>query len=382
MLGVGGVLQDDSRARSVLARIVSHDNTPQAQAADKLSALTTYLGLDDKSKPGLARPPRVQAAHALADDLRGTGTIETRLQVDSLYLAYWSAVDSLPALRAAAETLLATYQHGPAARVQAHRYPRYVAYRALMRVAFFSKPDSAAAVVRRAMRDSLDLFSFSSWTNAASLSEGQVTKHLSPMQITWPQFQTGQAPVVYAARSYPAAGRASGEPVFPVPGKVSLFIAGGGAHVAAIIRKWRARYDPQQLAITVFDVTDDTAAYWWQGNDENLIDGPLSVSARGDRARWYYREYEHLPVDVALEVRQVQFGAWPFDRKTVASPQPLVAQFFDVAHEHPRPGTALLADRTGKLVWIGNPRDESAAFDRLLAWTISHTEDARRAVQQ
>ena len=381
LLFMGAILShEETLAQSILARMVSHERSIDAQVSDKIAALTYYLSLDDQmNSSGLSRPPFLQVAQIVAHDLERTGSVETKLQVAFLYLQYWSALDSLPAVRAAAETLLAEYRQGPAAHMQAQRGPRYAAYRALMRAAFFLQPDSMPAVAQRAIRDSVQLPFFTEWSNAATLSPEQVMQKLSPVASSWTQSQSqaGLIPVVHGVRWYSAPGVPAADTVFPAPGRVSAFIAGGGARVAARIRQWRSRYDSQQLAITVFNVSDDTAAYWWNGDDD-VIDGPLTISVRGDRARWYYQEYERLAVNVALETRRVQFKAWPFDRKTVVSPQPNLAQFIDVTSGPPLPGTMILADRTGHIIWFGNLIDESAAFERLLAWTITHTEETRQ----
>lgn len=399
-LTVAVLSHDDAGALTALSRVTAQEPTAEGRWALQLSALKMFLGVDDDSVPGLLRPVLWTAAQTVAQALRQQGSPSTQIAVRATYLDYWERVDSLPAIRQAAESLLAFCHHMPR-EIVPDGFER-MAYGALMQVALFTQPDSMVAIAQQAQRDSIKVsfmvgFGQSQTTNLASLPMHRVIDWLSPIGKAWDPAQRRAPPIFHAVRWYPppssrgassrgapsrgapsrgttshgtaespAAAAAVADTVLPAPGVTSLMIAGGTAKIAALVRKWRASFTPQQLAITVYDVADDTAAFWTvyvPGQYELMMSGPFTVAARGDKARWFYQDYEHLPVSVALALRHVQFPAWPNDVRT-DDHGPVVRPPVD-------PGMMRLTDRKGNVVWSGVIGRAPMWFDRLLAWTIA-----------
>lgn len=370
------LLRDDDLALKALERLEAQEKAAKVRTNMQLAALVYLLGTDYEIEPGLSRPPLLKAAQTVAQKLLRDGSLETKFTVYTRYLDYWDRADSLPQLQAVADTLLSLYHYLPDS-VRHQPWPWRQAYTALMRVAFFTHSDSMAAIAARAQRDSIfwrdDL-------NIATVSRDSAIDLLSPIGKDWNVKHRTKGRTIHAVHWYPfampggssntgspVASRAVSDTVLPAPGTISLLIAGGGPRIAAVTRKWRASYTAQQLAITVYDIADDTAAWWTVnvvGQYEVMMSGPLTVAERGEKARWYYQDYEHLPVDVALGLRHTRFRPFPLDQRRDITGTLITSE--GVAS-----GSISLTDRTGKVIWSGMVNALPIWFDRLLTWAVT-----------
>jgi hypothetical protein len=142
------------------------------------------------------------------------------------------------------------------------------------------------------------------------------------------------------------------------------------------------------LAITIIQSIADTAAMWW---DNGLLDGPidgaLTPAARAEDARWYYHDFEHLPATVAIQTSHDVFPPWPHEARQTVAP----AQFDSLWSAHTalfgiasinwgaanEPGSVMLTDHDGRVVWNGDPRTWRQRYhtpiDRLFQWIVAQT---------
>lgn len=372
LFALARMMQNDTLALRILDMQVARAQTPAQQATLRLDALTSFLGVE-RTRTSKPQPPLMHAATTLVSTLAHDTAFTVRLSAQERMLAYWESRDSLPALQQAATELVALFQHAPAGTFadQNIGYMQYEAYADLMMVALLRHPDSMQILAAQAKRDSLSVpIPMAGLVSTRHYTVAQIVDHLSPIGAAWdPQRRTRMQPV-HANFWYPSGA----DTLQPIPGKVTLFVVGGKPAVARRMHRWLTRYGAHGLTITVVDVVDDTAAYWFvPGILGGAVNGPYTPAARAEQLRWYYRDYEHLPVVLAVQTRHVRFPDWPGERRTVVTRPPFERVLREYTGSSMEPGSTILVGRDGGVVWAGNMLDAAAqrVLDHVIAWTMA-----------
>jgi hypothetical protein len=192
------------------------------------------------------------------------------------------------------------------------------AYEALLWLAVAEHPDSIPLLVQHAQAD---LRQFSP-TWGAMTSADVLAKLTASLRARLPVPTGGPVPPIQADYWYPIQ---PGDTVRPVRGTVNLVCAGGlptlassganlneyhlelrgnldGGYVqAAKIRRWLQRYGPGQLAITIVQEANGYVMVDEYGRLPQLFTTPAEEAAYW---RWYYQDFEQLPVTVAVRVKR------------------------------------------------------------------------------
>lgn len=378
LFSIALILRDDTLALRALSKRISRAVTAEEASAIRLSALVSLLGLEyivyPSSLDGLSRPPLLAAAHRVMGDLAKDPSFAKRAQMHDILLRFCETQDSLDAVTRAARDLLAVLHAAPRGAIASDSVWIYStrAYRALLDVAFLTDPNAVTAIAEQVKRDSLEIWDEQRQQNrrADQITTGHVIDLLSVLGTDRDPAKRRAVPPLQAAFLFPN-GR---DTTAPVPGKVTVFITGGGAQIADRVRQWLARYEKDGLVVTVVEATDDTAAYWAKER-YGVIRGPLTPAAAAEQIRWYYQDYEQLPVTVAVQLHKIRFTAWPDGRRMRTGK----SQFEDWMHLSnlvPRlaPGSMLVVGRDGKelLSWNGlNRISATITMDRFLAWALA-----------
>lgn len=374
------LLHNDTLAQQVLARQVALAPVAKRDSL-QLGALAAFLGIDHLPQP---RPALLTAAHALSEVLARDSSALDRLQLQQLLLIYWETRDNLSAIRDAAAALLEIIQQTPAGVLPQTVISRSQrnAFSALMGIAFLTQPDSMLPLATRVQQTTTPVLKNFRLVPANQLSVPQVLDALSPVGANWNSRQRHVMPRLQANAWYPAGA----DTLQPAPETVTLFVHGGNAAVANRVRRWIARYGPRGFRVTIVESIDDTAARWWVPGDYDLVNGPLTFTQRAARAKWYYLDYEHLPVTVAVQEKHVQFPAWPNDKRIVVTPSPF-QQLLKESEGESEIGNAVLVARDGTILYTGNILTpgikgelKTIHLDRLFAWAVAQGKGTPQTV--
>jgi hypothetical protein len=322
----------DANEDSLGHAVVQRQLALARSAAGRDSVLLAELGVFLR-----AEPQRWQATEVVVKqiDALGLSAQAVRLQAhDSLlFNAYWA--DDTVQMRREAERILALGREVPTVQIKFDYDPLCQAYHALIALAIVEHPDSLLAVAARAKQDlqrfpSAKYFpegqvSFYSIMDYKTATVAQVLANLSPIGAN--TVMMGQVlPPLQATYWFPKPVHwppGSGPlslVVYDGPGPCLGGINGGcGANIslgagtieaiqdrlAALLKRYAARYGPRGLAITVVAET-------WPG--ASLGGLPDSVPANVAAIRRYWQDHWQLPVTVAVVVDTVQQFSVPDGR--------------------------------------------------------------------
>ena len=307
--------QNDTLAQAVLVRAAAGLPTVAARVNLYTGALQAILGGGQIS---LDRP----VVQAVRNYIGQNGGGAVRLQTHDQVLRYWETHDDVPSITRAAEELLAGARHIPATALVpdssvSGAEPIYHAYRDLMKIAFFQAPDSMPSIAQRAKQDLgwyrtyyTERTKIGKWQvyqniDFRSLSVDSIISLLYPYRDAWQPGRPRMAPL-RADFWFPRA-----DSVQPARGKVTLFVMGSSRHVATQVRKLIAQYGPSGLNVVLVHATQGWRDYGWY---EAALGGPWKASQEADELQWYDREYEQLPVTVAVQAQHFTARSAPDER--------------------------------------------------------------------
>jgi len=326
--------------------------------------------------------PLLAAVHALIADIDRDSSVAHRLQTREMFLRFWEMNDSLEGIHQVANEMLALLQHAPDGSLKPNDVRRWYgsAYADLMTVAFFTHPDSMLPLAKRAQQDTPEIWlAFKGASNLRALSAHEVVSLLAPIGTAWDLQQRRRMPPLGKTVWYPTGS----DMARPIPGQMTMFVVGGGVSMASRIRHWLAQPGARGLHVTIMEGIDDTAAYWAPA-DFGLLQGPLTQSEREERARWYYLDYERLPVTVAMQARHVELQSGSNPLRAVVTPAPFELIMNKEKGIRPsdralcpgaQPGCVILTDRDGNVLWDGNVLENmgwhESQIDRIVAWAAA-----------
>lgn len=330
------------------------------------------------------RPPRLAAAEALVAQLdahESLAPLAQRVQAHGQLLAMWAARGDSARSRSEAEQLIRLGQTLPdttRARFLRSGEPLWHAYTVLTTLAFLAHPavsgDSAihARYVAAGGRDPL----------APSAAFGD------PVQGRWEQLdpinrwshnggdwkraqQFTPFPIWHATYWFPASAAQQS----PVPGKVNLYVILGGrwrgqGMLAVRLRRWLARYQSQNLAVTIVARTYGFAQFL-QFDQQPF--GPWTPSEEARALAEYVQQYEQLPVTVAVTETPMQWRPPPDGRRVIED----TARFAGNDIVSDLSPLCVLIGRDGK--FLDQERMEETinpTFEALLGWAVAQPQAA------
>lgn len=362
--------QNDTLARAILARQVSLATTATERNFVQLGAFHAVLA---------ATPTRIALAESILaslDTLKPTG-IFVRLQGEVALLGALNPwTDARRIGRVADHIIALVHAHLTTPQVDsaAGAFLRIVYGVRLM--AAVTAPDSLAAIVQEAQADprmsaALADTSFPHWPLEAVIATLAMNRQLNENEHIIGQ----PASRLRAQFWFPPDGSAS-DTVQPVRDRVSLFVLGSLDNLdcvlaeppplgppcfpvmASRIRQWLARYGAAGLTITIVQ----------QYSGANNLYGWLTPAEEAEHLRWFFQEYWHLPVTVALQVPEWATLPLPDGRRYITTPTQIGRWPWRVT------GDVVLIGRNGTVLAIrrtlGATPTAAARFDALLDWAI------------
>ena len=316
--------QADSLAQAIVAARVARAPTPAAKLQLWREALEIELE---------AQPPRRAAAQAMIAklDQQLAGDMPAQIALHQELLVHDAEGQDTAGVRREAERMIALVDTQSVVHASDYGLLRE-AYRELYTLTFFEHPDSMAvlearerATLTRLMTPALHLEILHQWGHKTDdMTVQQVLalqlKDLVPTWIT--RLPTPQTPPLRIHGDYwfPAPGQPARDTVRPVRGKVNLVCVGGfpdltthyddrnGGRFALGLRRWLAHYGPQGAIVTMVAIVSDST-----GN--TLGEFAPTAAQAAQFWRWYYQDYEQLPVAVAVQVRPQGWVTMPDGRR-------------------------------------------------------------------
>ena len=362
--------RDDTLAQQAIARVAAEASTPDSAVTLYTTALDAALLSGQMSLD----PPIVQT---LVTYLQKNGPVDARLGTLERVLEYWEKQNDVPAIQRAAEQLVSVARQlsagalGPDSSIQGPA-PIYHAYQDLMRIAYFQQPDSLTVLAERAKQDlgwyqtyyvarrKREPRRVSQAVDFRTLSTQETIDTLLPNHTMWEGGGEPAAPL-QAAFLFSADGHT----IPPVRGQVTLFAVGAGwlddgSREIAQLRRLLARYGKQGLTATVIDVN-----YGWRDYDDYEFGGPWTAAQEAEQLRWYYRDYQHLPVTVAVQEQRFKARPEPDGRldklDTVSGLYGACRNTQNGGNER---GCVVLVGRDGTILYTGNALNSAAENDQ------------------
>lgn len=189
---------------------------------------------------------------------------------------------------------------------------------------------------------------------------------------------------------YPAPPPA-GDAVVPASGKVSVFVLlpaesrgyewiSKYASLNRKMQRWITKYGSAGLSVTVLATP---RGYALAGEAEN----PGALATAYD---WYYHEYLHMPVNVAVDTSSIdrRFGApdgrlfydWSSLERTWAPGEVEAVGLNKYSKEYQREAVIAIVDRAGVTVWNGNYIGEQDPDNALIEFVLARAIGAPRSV--
>ena len=366
--------QNDTLAQAALVRMLATAPTLAARNTIRMAVIRRgYL---------TAQPPRVAAAESLVAqiDRENVSAPLIRLQAHDYLLDFWQRSSDTAHSQHEAEQMLAIGQTltAPDRRGALKEWlgPLWDAYQTLLTVAFVEHPDSMPSVLR---------------AYAAAGGEGKLEAadyFGIPVHTTWEQLYQMQLhrpegygdmigkplPPIHATYWFAPGG----DSVRPVPGRVNIFLGLGGAALANRVRRWLARYGNQGLVVTYVVPTKGYTCFL--GHWKACFSGhPLSPAEEGQQDQKYFRDYEQLPVAVAVQETHFQWRPAPDGRRIQAD----TTAFAKFTEEYGAEDNVVLAGRDGSVLWNhwidgGDGPELVKSFESLLAWAMAQPAETAR----
>ena len=424
--------QNDALAYAVLSALLTQVSTPQARDDTLSFAMEAMLGrgrltmaeslatLVDAQQPPIDRAARLELHYRLERYLEGeqqediqSDTSRFRYELEQVIALSIQERDYIPVLRSYQFLMSPLILEG--ARPDPPRALR-LAQRAQNDLQRFTQADQERVHER-----------YIGW---GKLSLQGVIDTLIPLDTVYKRFvhDTGSmlAPRLHAQYWFPPPNHAASDTLRPLFGHVNLLIYGGtpgeddfegnnlqfGGTQGRRFRRWLAMYDTAGLAITIVRAAPD--------RDRDLGYAPLALRARGGGGsssnasaqlfqslqteaglwRWYYQEYERLPVTVAFQVRQEQWLPPPDGRRFAESGIQFLQLLRPGSHyeqmssdsDAPHPGWCAIVGPDGRLLYRSTDAQpdgcDSKTLEILFRWLFaarnvmtatptSHTHDSR-----
>ena len=371
--------QNDSLARTIVAAQIAQAPTPEARTAVWRHALKRYLA---------AEPPRVAAANAMVAqlDTQLVGDTLARVALHEELLAYDREGEDTAGVRREAERLVALISAQLVVHEREYDLLKNV-YLTLLSLALFEHPDSLPALVQqerqtltRFMTLALHLEYVHSWGHKKDdMTVQQVLKSelngLEPGWLTGSKWDSIPPVHLQADYWFPPPGHTASNTAHPVLGLANLVCIGGfpevgeqtsdrdGGRFAMAVRRWLAQYGPRGATVTMLAIAADS---------DGSLDGDFypTVAQAAQFWRWYYQDYEQLPVTVGVQARPQSWLPAPDGRRVWAGQNvpwdvlwgqltrtfaPYYAQYHD--------SQCVLLDRHSKVVAMAGTSAAAELFD-------------------
>ena len=332
----------------------------------------TFMQTIGNSQPSLLQEvytPDRPLVQALVRVIETQGSQVDRVQLQERLREYWQMRRDMPEVLRQSDQVLAAARLLPPHTLVNTVYPRsirqpvWMVYHDLLRYAYYHWPDSLPAITRRAQQD------LGSWqtyiVTPTSVTPGPIIdfRTLSPeatLDTLWPghaRWQTAQRttqPPLHADFWFPPLH--TGKVVVPpVVGQVTFIMAGivtahapFGVQKATLVRRMLEQYGTRGLAITVMT----EARGWIDYGDYLRALEPLSPAAEAEQIRWYFQDYEGLPVTVGVNAAHYTKLPPPDGRISPSAVyHPFPAECKEIwMNEH----CAMLVGRDGTILWQGD----------------------------
>ena len=301
---------NDSLAKAVLARRLAGASSGAARDTLVLQALQVYLNVPCE---GMERgePARPELADPLVASLDAPDVdLATQLRAHMLMLEFAQQTNDQQRLHREVAHLatLAQQAHERGATQAVASRDLSAAYQMLMRMAFFQSADSMQSVAQQAQRTLRQLPNVpdvcSGWPDQCRTASVETIEATLKQGIYGGDDPAGTpAETVHETFWFPKGGVK--DTIAPIPGHVTLlwhlaypcFLDEGWLlwfnscqlNVDEL-RRWINAYTPRGLAVVILQ-----AEY-----GHSMLSGVESPAQEAERIRWYFQDYQQLPVTVAV----------------------------------------------------------------------------------
>lgn len=319
LLSLALAAHNDSLVPRILARRLAAASSPVERALLQRAAVGASLGAYVEWGIQRAEPAHPGLAEALVAQWDTQPDLDLRFFGHEALLAYGVAADDAALVHREA-ALISTLAHQVAEQPNLSKGVRdtasrtlHTAYNALAHLAYLQSADSLRAVARQAQQD---LRSFPSDAICVGWRPNCRTASVDTIatMFAWRWEEGPPEPPLQADFWFPPRGAPKSDTLFPTPGKITLLVRAQAAcaldsdvllyhevchDLAEHVARWAQRYGPQGVAIVIL------GSEWGHA----FLSGAETAAQEAERLRWYFQDFQQLPVAVA--VREPTWKTFP-----------------------------------------------------------------------